>query len=216
MSGTVKVVEMTVDGAPVQCPECDAPGFTLDGGRFETEPAHANCDYSHHWTDPQITGATLVMILGSRTGRTKARHNDTFDVTYDGTHLAGTLHPEIVYDDVRQGAKAFWKRGLKPQLRRRRRALVRAATKPGKQVAKKAARKVRGAAEDAAASVKTAAVTAAWDMQAGGHEANPGYTPEPATPCGAGCTKGYFPLDSRIHGMPQVVCTACRGTGETL
>ncbi|WP_394436245.1 hypothetical protein [Streptomyces sp. SGAir0957] len=216
MSGTVKVVEMTVDGEPMLCPECGSPSFTLDAGRFESEPAHANCDYSHHWTDGKINGASLVMILGARTGRTKARHKDTFDVTHGGVHLAGTLHPELVVDDLRQGVKTLWRRGYKPGLRRHRRALVRAAASPGKKAAKAAARKVRGVVDDAAATVKAAAVTAAWDIQAGGHEPDPDYTATPVIPCGAGCKKGRIPLDSRIHGMPDVQCSACHGTGETL
>jgi hypothetical protein len=211
MSGTVKILEMTINGHPYTCPECGAPGFTLDGGRWDGMPADANCDYSHHWTDALITAGTLTMIRGSRSGRTKATHDDTFSVTVGGAHLAGTLQPEIVYDDVRQGGKAFWYRGLKPTLRKKKRAAVRTVTAPGK----KAARTAKAAARDMVATGKSAALAAAWDIQAGGHEPDPDYEPEPVIPCGAGCTRGYFELDTRIHGTTKVVCTACHGTGET-
>lgn len=215
MSGTVKVMEMTVNGMPHLCPECGAPGFTLDGGRFDAEPAHANCDYSHYWTDTVITSGTLTMILGSRSGRTKATHDDTFAVTVGGAHLEGTLQPEIVYDDVRQGVKAFWYRGLKPQLRRKKRAAVRAATAPGKKAVRKAARTAKTAARDMVASGKSAAIAAAWTAQAGSGDPNPGYQPEPVIPCGAGCTRGYFNIESKIHDATRVMCSVCKGTGET-
>lgn len=211
MSGTVKVLEMTVNGQPYLCPECGAPGFTLDGGHFDGSFADLNCDYSHHWTDGAITTSTLAIIVGSRSGRTKAHHDDTFSVTYNGALLAGTLQPEIVLDDVQKGVKAFWYRGLKPTLRKKKRAAVRTVIAPGK----KAARTAKAAARDLVATGKSAALTAAWDIQAGGHEPDPDYTPEPIIPCGAGCAEGYFDIESRVHGTTKVRCSACRGTGET-
>lgn len=212
MGGTVKVVEMTINGVPYTCPECDSRSFTLDGGRIDAFPADANCFYSHYWTDPLITSGTLTMILGSRTGRTKATHEDTFTVTVGGARLQGTLVPEIVYDDVKQAGRVYWRRIIKPAARQKKRAVIRAAKKPGKQAAKKA----RAAANSTAASAKSAVLTAAWTAQAGSYEADPDYTPEPINLCGAGCSNGYFAIDTRIHGMTKVRCTACRGTGQVL
>lgn len=212
MTGTVKVVEMTINGVPYTCPECDSRSFTLDGGRIDAFPADANCFYSHYWSDPLITGGTLKVIRGSRTGRKRAGDIDTFAVTVGGARLQGTLVPEIVYDDVRQMGRVYWKRIIKPAVRKQRRAAVRAATKPAKQAAKKAGAAVRSAAS----ATEVAALTAAWTTQAGGYEPDPNYTPDPADLCGAGCTNGYFAIDTRIHGTTKVMCTACRGTGQVL
>lgn len=210
MSSTVKVLEMTVNGAPYLCPECGSPGFTLDGGLVGAFPADANCDYSHHWTDPAVTTAAVQQIRTASSGRKTAADDDTFAVVVGGTVLAGTLHPQIAADDVKQAGRVYWRRIIKPAVRKRRRAAVRAATKPGKQAVKK----VRGAAQDAASATKAAALAAAWDIQAGGHEPDPDYQPEPGTPCGAGCKNGYFPVKSRIHDTTKVRCSVCFGTGE--
>ncbi|WP_369211337.1 hypothetical protein [Streptomyces flavofungini] len=216
MSGTVKIVELTVDGVPYLCPECGSPGFTLDGGLVAAFPADANCDYSHHWTDPAITTGDLPRIRAASSGREYATDEDTFQVVIRGSVLAGTLHPQVTVDDVRQAGGVYWRRILKPGIRRKRRAAERAVIKPVKAAARKAKRKVTDAADDAVASTKAAALGAAWDLQTGGHESDPNYTPEPVIPCGAGCDNGYFHLDTRIYEIPEVQCTVCRGTGETL
>lgn len=212
MSGTAKILEMTIDGHPFTCPECESRSFTLDSGRWDQMPAAANCDYGHYWTEPLITGTTLIMILGSRSGRTKAAHRDTFAVTVGGARLEGTLQPEIVYDDIRQGVKALWRRGLKPDLRRKKRAAVRTVTAPGK----KAIRTTKTQIRDMVATGKSAAIAAAWTAQAGSGEPDPDHKPEPINPCGAGCDNGYFDIDTNLGGATRVRCSVCYGTGETL
>jgi hypothetical protein len=209
MSGTVKVQQMTVDGAPYTCPECDSHTFTLDGHPvFDALPAIANCDFSHHWDDSLITGDTLVMIRGSRTGRPRAHDEDTFDVTHNGIRFEGTLVPELVYDDLRQAGRIYWKRIIKPTVRKKKRAALRTLARPGKQAARKA--------RDAASATKAATIAAAWTAQTGGYQDDADYQSESVIPCGAGCTDGYFPLDTHIHGAAQVRCSVCHGTGETL
>jgi hypothetical protein len=213
MGGTLKVQQLTTNGVPYGCPECGSRALMLDQGPFDGMPADLNCCFCpHYWTDGMITGTTVVMIAGSRSGRRKARDEDTFTVTVDGVRFEGTLQPELITDDLKVGGRTLWRRGIKPSLRRRKKAAVRTVARPGKN----AVEKVGDAARDVVATTKTAALTAAWDAQAGGHTPDLDHRPEPVIPCGAGCTDGWFPLDSRIHGIDKVRCIACRGTGEAL
>jgi hypothetical protein len=93
----------------------------------------------------------------------------------------------------------YWKRLIKPALRRHKRRALRAAKRP---------------VSNAAAAAKAAAIGAAWGLQAGGHQPDPDYTPEPVNACPACKGKGGHNIESRIHGTTHVRCSVCSGTGE--
>jgi len=103
----------------------------------------------------------------------------------------------------------YWKRIIKPAIRRRKNKAKRALKQPFKSAAKT----VTGAASDTVASAKAAAIGAAWGLQAGGHEPDPHYKPEPVNACPF-CTDGYIDLDTHMHAATRVRCTVCTGTGE--
>jgi hypothetical protein len=199
---TLKIQQMTVDGHPNLCPECGSEAYTLDGAGFiDGLPVRGNCWQSHSWEEPLITIGILKEIQAASTGRERAEDDDTFEIEVGGAVFAGILHPDVIVDDLKRAVRdVYWKRLIKPALRKQKRKALRAAKRP---------------VSNAAAAAKAAAIGAAWGLQAGGHEPDPDYEPEPVIPCGAGCTSGYFEIDSRIHGISKVRCTACRGTGET-
>jgi hypothetical protein len=93
----------------------------------------------------------------------------------------------------------YWKRLIKPAIRKQKRRAVRAAKKP---------------VRNAVATAKAAAIGAAWGLQAGGVEPDPDYQPEPVNPCAACRGKGSFAIESRIHGNGRIDCSVCHGTGE--
>jgi hypothetical protein len=97
----------------------------------------------------------------------------------------------------------YWRRLLRPALRRQKRKTIRAVTRP-----------IKGAARNGVAAAKAAAIGAAWGLQAGGAEPDPDYEPEPVNPCPACSGKGHHKIDSRIHKTTKVHCTVCSGTGE--
>ncbi|GGV45860.1 hypothetical protein [Streptomyces spectabilis] len=203
---TLRIQQMTIDGHPYLCPECAAQAFTLDGtGFIDALPVRGNCWQSHTWEEPLITLGVLKEILHTSSGRQCATDEDTFEITVGGAVLAGILHPEITVDDVKQAGRLYWRRIIKPVLRRHRRAAGRAVTRP-----------VKGAV----AATQAAALTAAWDLRAGGHEPDPDRQPEPINPCGAGCDRGWFTIPTRIHpkagsqGKIRVPCGVCATTGE--
>jgi len=197
---TLKIQSMTIDGNPYLCPDCASEAFTLDGtGFIDAFPVYGNCWNSHSWEEPLITLGALKEIKAASTGRERAEDDDTFQVVIGGAVLAGILHPELTLDDLKTAGDAAWKRIIKPAMRRKKKAAIRAAKRP---------------VSNAVAAAKAAAIGAAWGLQVGGHEADPDYTPEPVNPCAAGCTDGYFGIDSRIHGTTRIRCSVCSGTGE--
>lgn len=206
MTIELKILQMTSDGLPYTCPECGTSSFTLDArgpiDAFAT--VWANCGSYHSWEVLLLTIDDIREINAARTGRAKAEDDDTFHVMVGDTLLAGVLHPDVIVDDVRRAVRdVYWKRLIKPALRRRKSKAIRAVTRPVKNVSK-----------NSVAAAKAAAIGAAWGLQAGGHEPDPDYTPEPVNPCPACKGKGSFAIESRIHGNGRIDCTVCTGTGE--
>ncbi|GGW98818.1 hypothetical protein [Streptomyces chartreusis] len=207
---TLKIQQMTINDHPYQCPECASEAFTLDGvGFIDALPVRGNCWQSHGWEEPLITLGHLKLINEVRTGRERAEDDDTFAIQIGGAVLAGTLHPDVILDDLMRAGDVYWKRIIKPAIRRRKNKAVRAVKRPIKTA--KAA--VAGATSDTVAAAKAAAIGAAWGWQAGGTTPDPNYTPEPVNPCAA-CTGGYIQLDTHLHDATRVRCSVCHGTGE--
>ncbi|MEU0818919.1 hypothetical protein [Streptomyces mirabilis] len=198
---TLKIQQMTVDGHPNLCPECASPAYTLDGtGFMDGLPVRGNCWQSHSWEEPLITLGVLKQIQAASTGRERAEDDDTFEIEVGGAILAGILHPDVIVDDVKRAVRdVYWKRLIKPALRRQKRKALRAAKKP---------------VSNAVAATKAAAIGAAWGLQAGGHDPDPDYQPEPVNACSACSGKGGFNIKSNIHGNRRIPCTVCTGTGE--
>lgn len=205
MATLVKIAEMTVNGRPYTCPECATAALNLEArGPFSLAPAWGNCSSFHSWEDPVITADTLKKILAARTGRQRAEDVDTFEITEYGNHLAGILQPEITADDLKRAVRdVYWRRIIKPGLRRRKNAAKRAITHP-----------IKRGTRSAVAATKAAALEAAWTAQAGGYEDNPDYQSEPINPCPACHGKGRIPLDSHLTATETVRCSVCLGTGE--
>lgn len=208
---TLKIQQMTINGHPYLCPECASEAFTLDGNGFiDALPTRGNCWQSHSWEEPLITLAHLKLIDEVRTGRERAEDDDTFAIEIGGAVLAGILHPDVILDDLKRATRdVYWKRIIKPAIRRRKRAAIRTAKRPFK----KAASAVTGRVDDTVAAAKAAAIGAAWGLQAGGTDPDPDYTPEPVNPCPV-CTDGYIEIKSNVHKATSVRCSVCRGTGE--
>lgn len=202
---TLKIQQMTIDGHPYTCPECLSEAFTLDGtGFIDAFPARGNCWQAHSWEEPLITLGDLKAIKATSTGRERAEDIDTFEIVIGGAQLAGVLHPEVTVDDIKRAVRdVYWRRLLKPALRRRKKAAVRAITRP-----------VKNGTRNAVASAKAAAIGAAWDLQAGGHNPDPDYTPEPVNPCPACNGRGHHKIETRVHAGNKVRCAVCSGTGE--
>jgi hypothetical protein len=196
---TLKIQQMTVDGHPYLCPDCASQAFTLDSDSFiDAFPAWGNCWNGHSWEEPLITRGHLLQINEARTGRQCAEDDDTFEVVIGGAVLAGILHPELTADDLKVAGRAVWTRIIKPAARRKKRAALRAAKRP---------------VANAVAAAQAAAIGAAWGLQAGGHQPDPDYTPEPVNACPF-CTDGYIDLDSHLHKTTRIRCSVCTGTGE--
>lgn len=197
---TLKIQQMTVDGHPNLCPECASEAYTLDGtGFMDGLPVRGNCWQSHSWEEPLITLGVLKEIQAASTGRQRAEDVDEFEIEVGGAVLAGILHPDVILDDVKRAVvDVYWKRLIKPALRRRKRKALRAAKRP---------------VANAVAAAKAGAIGAAWGLQAGGHDPDPDYQPEPVNACPF-CDNGYINLDTHIHDAPRVTCTVCVGTGE--
>jgi hypothetical protein len=208
---TLKIQQMTINGHPYRCPECASEAFTLDGtGWIDAFPVRGNCWQSHSWEEPLITLGDLKQIQAASTGRVKAEDDDTFEIVIGGAVLAGTLHPDVTPDDIKRAVRdVYWRRIIKPAVRRRKNAAKRAVKQP----IKKVVRAATGAASDTVAAAQAAAIGAAWDWQTPGGDPDPDYTPEPINPC-AVCVDGYIELDSRIHKTQTVRCSVCTGTGE--
>ena len=197
---TLKIQQMTINGHPNLCPECASEAYTLDGtGFIDAFPVYGNCWQSHSWEEPLITLGALKQIQAASTGRRHAADEDTFQVVIGGAVLAGILHPELTADDIKVAGRAAWTRLVKPRLRRKKRAAVRAVKRP---------------VGNAVAAAKAAAIGAAWGLQAGGHDPDPDYKPEPVNACAACGGKGGHKIESRIHGITKVPCLVCSGTGE--
>ena len=205
---TLKIQQMTVDGHPVLCPECTSPAFTLDGtGFIDGFPVWGNCWCGHSWEDPLITLGVLKQIDAARTGRERAEDDDTFEIEIGGAVFAGLLHPDVIVDDIKRAARdVYWKRLIKPAIRKQKNRAMRS-------VKRGAARAVKRPVSNTVAAAKAAAIGAAWGIQAGGTEPDPDYQPEPINPCPA-CDEGWIKLESRVHGKTKVRCSVCSGTGE--
>jgi hypothetical protein len=208
MAVTLKIVEMTIDGHPYGCPDCASPTFALDGrGILDAFPAWGNCPSSHSWEDPLITIGVLKEIRGASTGRERAEDDDTFEIDVHGARLAGILYPELIVDDIKRAARdVYWKRLIKPAIRKQKNRAVRS-------VKRGVSRAVKRPVSNTVAAAKAAAIGAAWGIQAGGHEPDPDYQPEPINPCPA-CDEGWIKIESRVHGKTTVRCSVCLGTGE--
>ncbi|GLP64291.1 hypothetical protein TUSST3_09110 [Streptomyces sp. TUS-ST3] len=207
---TLKIQSMTIDGHPYLCPECASEAFTLDGtGWIDAFPVYGNCWQSHSWEEPLITLGDLKQINEARTGRQRAEDDDTFRLVIGGAVLEGVLHPELTVDDIRRATRdVYWARIIKPAIRRRRNAAKRAIKRPIRTAKKAAAKRTT----DTVAAAKAAAIGAAWDLQAGGHQPDPGYKPEPINACPF-CVDGLIDLDTHLHDT-TVRCSVCHGTGE--
>lgn len=201
---TLKIQQMTIDGAPYTCPECLSVAFTLDGGSFiDQMPVRGNCWQSHSWEAIPITVGDLKRIKEASTGREKAEDADLFEITIGGAVLAGELYPEVTPEDVKAAARIYWRRLIKPAIRKQRRRAFRAVTQP-----------VKKAAHRGVAAAKAGALEAAWTAQAGGYEPDPDHQPEPINPCPACKGKGAHAIETRIHTTTTVPCLVCSGTGE--
>lgn len=208
---TLKIQQMTVNGAPNLCPECGSEAYTLDGNGFiDALTVRGNCWQSHSWEEPLITIGHLKQIRATSTGRQRPEDEDTFEITIGGAVLAGTLHPEATLDDLKQVATdVYWGRMIKPAMRRRKNKAKRAIKRPFR----KAGRAIGDRVDETVASAKAAAIGAAWDWQSPGGDPDPDYTPEPVNACIA-CTNGYVALDSNLHDTTHVRCSVCSGTGQ--
>lgn len=209
---TLKIQSMTIDGHPYLCPECASEAFTLDGAGFiDALPVRGNCWQSHSWEEPLITLGSLKQIAASSTGRAKAEDEDTFSIVIGGAVLEGVLHPDVILDDLKRAARdVYWKKIIKPAARRRKNAVKRAIKQPIRAARNAVARQV----DDTVAAAKAAAITAAWDWQAGGREPDPDYTPEPVNACIACDGKGSLKIKTKVHDTTSVRCSVCSGTGE--
>lgn len=212
MATEVKVIAMTLDGLPYGCPDCGSGTFTLDGrGLLDSLQAWGCCTSYHSWEDPLLTVGDLKALLAARTGRERAEDDDTFEIEIGGAVLAGILHPDVTVDDIKRVVRdVYWKRIIKPVLRKQKRKAVRGAKRTVRRGATAAIRP----ATDAVASAKAAAIGAAWGLQAGGHEPDPDYQPEPVNPCAACKGRGHHQLDTRLHDTTRVRCDVCLGSGE--
>jgi len=209
----LKIQQMTIDGLPFTCPECDTSALTLDArgpiDAFAT--VWATCASYHSWEVYLLDIDDLQAINAARTGRQRAEDEDTFAVVIGGVAFEGTLHPDVILDDLKRAARdVYWKKIIKPAARRRKNAAKRALKRP----IKKAAAAVTGTATNTVAAAKAAAIGAAWDWNTPGGDPDPDYTPEPVNPCIACDGEGSHSIDSRIHGATHVPCLVCSGTGE--
>ncbi|MCX5336889.1 hypothetical protein [Streptomyces sp. NBC_00140] len=209
---TLRIQQMAINGTPYLCPECASEAFTLDGtGWIDAFPVRGNCWQSHSWEEPLITLGGLKQVQAASTGRFKAGDIDTFAVVIGGALLEGVIQPEVLLDDLKKVAKElYWKRIIKPAFRRRKRAAVRAVTRP----VRTARRAAGAAATDTVAAAKASAIGAAWDWQTPGGDPDPDYKPDPMTSCAACDGKGIFNIDSRVHELATARCSACSGTGQ--
>ncbi|MER5843205.1 hypothetical protein ABT099_23495 [Streptomyces prasinus] len=204
MAITLKIMRATTDGHPRTCPVCASESFTLDGrGMFDNFPAWGNCGNGHSWEDPLITVGDLKAIKAASTGRQRIEDVDTFEITIGGAVLAGVLYPELTPEDVRAVGRIYWRKLIKPAIRKQRRKAVRAVTSP-----------IKSGARSAVAAAQAGALEAAWTTQAGGYETDPDYQPEPINPCPACRGKGHHAIESRLHDTTSVRCSVCHGTGE--
>ncbi|MBL3664499.1 zinc finger-like domain-containing protein [Streptomyces sp. M2CJ-2] len=203
MAISLKIVQATIDGIPYGCPECGSAAFTLDGHWLDGSPARGNCPNSHSWENPLIDSADLKRIKAASSGRQRIEDEDTFEITIGGAVLAGVLYPELTPEDVKAVGRIYWRKLIKPALRKQKRRAVRAVTSPIKQ-----------AARNGVAAAQAGALEAAWTTQAGGYEPDPDYAPEPINPCPACRGKGHHAIESRLHTTTTVRCSVCHGTGE--
>jgi hypothetical protein len=121
--------------------------------------------------------------------------------------LAGVLHPDLTPEDVKALGRIYWRKIIKPGVRRQKNKAVRAGKKAVRQA-------VTQPTADAVAAAKAAAIGAAWGLQAGVHEPDPDYTPEPVIKCVACNGKGRHNIETRLHKTTTVRCAVCLGTGE--
>src|SRR5690606_26358834 len=147
------------------------------------------------------TVGTLKAIKTASTGRRRPEDADLFEITIGGAVLAGVLYPEVTPEDVKAVARVYWRRLIKPAVRKQKRRAVRAVTRPVKQATRRTV-----------AAAKAAALEAAWTVQAGGYEPGPGYQPEPINPCAACEGRGAHTLDSRLHATTTVRSSARQRT----
>jgi hypothetical protein len=209
---TLKIQQMAINEHPYLCPECASEAFTLDGAGFiDALPVRGNCWQSHSWEEPLITLGHLKTINEVRTGRERAEDEDTFAIEIGGAVLAGVLHPDVILDDLKRATRdVYWKRIIKPAMRRRKNKAIRTVKRPFKKAASAATDRV----DATVAAAKAAAIGAAWDWQAGGTEPDPDYTPEPVNACSACNGRGSFNIKSRMHDTTSIRCSVCSGTGE--
>ena len=208
----LKIQWMAIDGLPYTCPECDSNGFTLNArgavGAFAT--VWATCVSYHSWEVFLLDIGDLKLINTVRTGRQRAEDDDTFEIVIGGALLEGVLHPEVILDDLkRAGRDVLWQRVLRPAARRRKNQMKQAIRRPIRAAHRAVTRSVNGSV----AAAKAAALETAWDLQAGGHQPDPDYKPEPVNACPF-CIDGFIQLDTHLHDTTSVRCTVCSGTGE--
>ncbi|MEV0580905.1 hypothetical protein [Streptomyces sp. NPDC050392] len=205
MGFTLDLCWMTRNGEPAGCPECLAAPVQFTVAQFvDGWPSRGWCPSCYHsWDDLLITNAVVRQIAAESTGRQRAADDDTFAVAAPGQYLEGERYPEVTVDDLHQITRFLWRRGLKPDLRRRKNAAKRSAKTA-----------VKGAVGKAASAPLAAALRVGWQAQAGGWEEDPD-GPDPSVfACPAGCDKGWFDLDTHLHELPRVMCSVCKGTGD--
>lgn len=196
---------LLIDGTPAACPTCgavDGLTFTVSRIPIATWPAWVTCPAGHGEDSDHATNAMVAAALQARTGRTVATDVDTFRaVLDDGRVIEGELAFEWVMDDLRQGAKAIYRRAYRPWAKRQLRKGRRAAGAAVKQAA-------GTVAETAIYTPFAAGLGTAWNARTGIAD------PAKANPCRTCKGKGAFRLDTRFHDSPTVPCSMCAGTGN--
>lgn len=201
--------ELLVDGLPIACGECGTTlNLTATVSRIPIAswPAWINCPTGHGSESPVLTNGMVAAINVAAGVRLKATDDQAFRTEVDGHLVEGELCPDWCIDDFRRGAQVLWRRGLKPQLRRKWRGAKRTATG-----------KVREAGHATAEALVytpfAAAAGAAWNARIGIADPSPAPVPR-ANRCPSCKGKGVHRLDTRFHDSPDVDCALCSGTGR--
>lgn len=201
--------ELLVDGLPIACGECGTTlNLTAAVSRIPISswPAWINCPDGHGGESQIVTNGMVDAINVAAGVRLKATDDQTFRTEVDGYLVEGELYPDWCIDDFRQGAEFLWRRGIKPQLRRK----WRGAKKAAKGKAREAG---HAAAEVLVYTPFAAAVGTAWNARTG--IADPTAAPvDKAKRCPSCKGKGVHRLDTRFHDSPDVDCALCSGTGR--
>jgi len=201
-----------VDGRPLACADCDNT-FSLEvhkRGPFETGPAWVCClACGHGGEDQAVTNGLVDAVLDGWAQRQKSADRDQFIAEWRGTVLEGELYPTLDVYQAAGAAKAVYE-GAQPHVKRWLRGKKRSA----KAVVKAPLRLAKTKAGEASASVKVAAVGAAWDLQTGG-AGLPGKPSRMGRCRVKGCRKGWVTITTRVHSttgkkqQQRIRCAVC-------